>query len=96
MAKMDLGIYLKQARLKAGHSQGDVARFLGLQSAQSISDWERNYGSGIPVKSLKELIKFYGMDAGRVFDLLLDYQYQKIQRALTEEFFPQRKRKKGS
>ncbi len=87
---------MKQARLRAGYSQGDIARFLGLQSAQSISDWERNYGSGIPVKSLKELVKIYGMDAGRVFDLLLEYQYQKIERSLAAEFFPQKRKKKGS
>jgi len=96
MSKVDLGAYLKQARLKAGYSQGDVAEYLGLQSAQSISDWERNYGSGIPIRSLKQLVKLYRLDSRKIFDLLLDYQFQKLERSLTAEFYSPSSKRKGS
>lgn len=87
MAKMDLGNFLREARMRVGFSQGDVAQFLGLNSAQSVSDWERNYGSGIPVGSLKKLVKLYKLDADQAYKLLLDFQLQKVERSLKKEFF---------
>ena len=82
-----LGSLLKEARVKKNLSQGDVAQFLKLNSAQSISDWERNYGSGVPVPSLKQLAKLYGMKLDQVFEALLESQVQKLEKALTAEFY---------
>lgn len=78
---------LKNARQAKGLSQADVAERLGLNSPQSVSDWERNYGSGVPVPTLKKLIKIYGLDPQEVFDALLDYQQNKLEAQLTREFF---------
>jgi transcriptional regulator with XRE-family HTH domain len=87
MGKKDLGQLLKKARIKKKLSQSEVADRLGLQSAQSVSDWERNYGSGVPIASLKILIKLYGLDKFEVFDALMDYQINKLKENLEKEFF---------
>lgn len=78
---------LKNARQAKGLSQADVAERLGLNSPQSVSDWERNYGSGVPIPTLKKLIKIYALDPQEVFDALLDYQQNKLEVQLTREFF---------
>ncbi|MBX9768058.1 MAG: helix-turn-helix domain-containing protein [Bdellovibrionales bacterium] len=87
MAKKDIGTILKNARLKKRMSQMDLASMLRLNSPQSISDWERNYGSGIPLPTLKRLIKFYHLDVSEVFDALLDFQQMKLEEKLKAEFF---------
>jgi transcriptional regulator with XRE-family HTH domain len=87
MSKLTLGSYLKQGRLQAGLSQADVARHLGLQSAQSVSDWERGRGSALPLKSLKALIPLYRLDENVVFDLLLEYQFARLEAKLKQRFF---------
>lgn len=87
MKRPDLGTILKEARLKKGLSQLDVAEHLKLHSAQSVSDWERGYGSGVPLPSLKQLIKLYDLSTDLVFEALLEYQYQKLEKSLTEEFY---------
>ncbi|MGE0631106.1 MAG: helix-turn-helix domain-containing protein [Pseudobdellovibrionaceae bacterium] len=94
MKRPDLGIYLKNARVGKGKSQADVARFLRLQSPQSISDWERNYGSLIPLKTLKKLIKLYELDPAEVFEILLDYQLRSLEAKLTEEFYGRQNKSK--
>ena len=87
MKKPDFGKMLKVARVKKGLSQSEVAKILRLNSSQSVSDWERNYGSGVPLPALKKLIKLYGMSKSEVFESLLDYQYAKLQESLKKEFF---------
>ncbi|MBX3032689.1 MAG: helix-turn-helix domain-containing protein [Bdellovibrionaceae bacterium] len=94
MRKKDLGAFLQTARRKKGLSQIEVAGYLKLQSAQSISDWERNYGSGVPIQSLKQLIKLYGLKDQQVFKLLLDHEFQKLKRCLTEDFYSKPVRRK--
>ncbi|MBX2988457.1 MAG: helix-turn-helix domain-containing protein [Bdellovibrionaceae bacterium] len=94
MRKKDLGAFLQTARRKKGLSQSEVAGYLKLQSAQSISDWERNYGSGVPIQSLKQLIKLYGLKDQQVFKLLLDHEFQKLKRCLTEDFYSKPVRRK--
>lgn len=93
MRRQDLGALLKSARLKRNLSQAEVAARLKLNSPQSISDWERNYGSGVPVKTLKKLIKLYQLDATEVFDALLDYQQMKLEERLVSEFYGKKNRR---
>jgi transcriptional regulator with XRE-family HTH domain len=87
MKKTSLGQYLKAARLKKGLSQGDVATLLRLKSAQSISDWERGYGSAIPVKALKKLIQFYGMNEDLVFKKFVVFQVERLEAKLRRVFY---------
>ena len=90
----NLGSLLKEARVKKNLSQTDVAQFLNLNSAQSVSDWERNYGSGVPIQSLKQLAKLYGMKMDQVFQALLESQMQKLEKTLTAEFYKKTSSKK--
>ncbi len=96
MVKSDLGHFLREARIEKGLSQGDVAQHLKLHSPQSVSDWERGYGSGVPIKSLKRLVKLYDLDCDEVFDLLLDYQFGRLQKSLEKEFFKPSSRREGT
>ena len=87
MSEKNLGHILRTARLKKGLSQEDVSKYLKLNSPQSISDWERNYGSGVPLPTLKKLIKLYNLDADKIFAALLDYQQKKLEIQLKTEFY---------
>ena len=52
------GRYLREARIKAGLSQGDVSKKLRLKSAQSVSNFERGV-SPVPTYVLREVMKMY-------------------------------------
>ena len=93
MKKTDLGTQLKEARIKKGLSQGDLAKYIGLNSPQSISDWERGYGAGIPVPTLKTLIKYLGMNKDDVYDALLDYRWKKLESELNDAFYLNKNKK---
>lgn len=88
---MDLGQYLKAARLKLNMSQLDVAKILKLGSAQSISDWERNYGSSVPLKTLKRLCSVYRLDENEAFKHAFDFQKSKLEQKMRKEFFKKKK-----
>lgn len=74
-------------------SQMDVARYLGLQTAQSVSDWERNYGSSIPIPALKKLVRLYGLSENEVFEMVLEFQYEKLKEKLEAEFYTRASRR---
>ncbi|MGZ3722943.1 MAG: helix-turn-helix domain-containing protein [Bdellovibrionales bacterium] len=98
MSLPDLGVYLKNARENRGLSQMQVAKVLKLKTGQSISDWERNRGSTIPVSALKKLIYLYELDVGEVFEVLLNHQLTRLEQKITEDFFGESlppERKKG-
>ncbi|MCC7440933.1 MAG: helix-turn-helix transcriptional regulator [Bdellovibrionales bacterium] len=84
----DFGAYLKAARLRAGLTQADVARHLGLRSGQSISDWERNYGSSVPSPALVKLIALYRLRAGEVLENLYAYESAILRRELELRLAP--------
>lgn len=67
-----LGQFLKDARQRAGLSQGQVARIFGFTTPQFISNWE-NGRSSPPMKHIAKLCRLYPIDAGQFFDLLVDY-----------------------
>ncbi len=83
----DIGNLLKEGRISKGLSQGQVATLLKLNSAQSISDWERNYGSGVPLNALRKLIKLYDLETETVFDALLEYQFLRLKKDLRKRFY---------
>ena len=87
MAQTNIGTILREGRLAKNLSQAQVAKILKLKSPQSISDWERNYGSGIPLGTLKKLIRVYELDVIQVFDALLSFQQNKLKEKLEQQFF---------
>lgn len=70
--KNALGQFLKESRMSAGLSQGQVADALKFTTAQFISNWE-NGRSSPPVKYLEKLISLYSLNVGVLYDLLIDY-----------------------
>ena len=89
----DFGAFLRDARVSRDLSQADVARHLGFASAQSVSDWERNRGSAVPVQALKRLIALYRLDANEVFEELCRYQELRLREKLEEKFFGRARKK---
>ena len=79
MKKLTLGAYLKNARVKAGLSQIQVAKRLKLKSPFVVSAWERNMGEALPLYVLKSLIALYNLNDQVVFDLILQYQLTRIE-----------------
>ncbi len=59
--KEKLGVFLKQKRLKAGLSQDAIAKAIGLQSAQFISNIERGLCS-VPGYILKSMVDEYDIN----------------------------------
>ena len=82
-----LGKLLKAVRKKKSFSQAEIAGHLGLKSGQSISDWERGYGSPIPIKALKKLIHIYELKVEEVLELYLQREKEKLAVKLSKEFF---------
>lgn len=83
----DLGAYLQAARERAGYSQADVAKKLGLSQFQSISQWERNASGSVPLRALKKLIELYGLPAEEVYEVLLKFQTNRLEQKLESRFF---------
>ncbi len=59
---INLGIALKDARIKKGLTQGEVARLLGYSSAQFVSNAERGL-CRLPFEAISRLVRLYEMDA---------------------------------
>ena len=66
----DLGKYLKERRLAAGYSQGDIGKKLGYSSAQFISNFERG-NCAPPLPALKTLVGLYKINVEEVIGLIL-------------------------
>jgi len=79
MKKLTLGTYLKNARIKAGLSQIEVARRLKLKSPFVVLAWERNMGEALPLYILKSLVTLYDLNDQVVFDLILQYQLTRFE-----------------
>ncbi len=56
MGKRTLGRFLMEKREQAGMNQGELARLLGLQTAQSVSNLERGV-SPLPAKLVKKIAR---------------------------------------
>jgi len=85
---MDLSIFLKDRRIKAGLSQADVAKKLGYTSSQFISNWERGL-SKPPVATLRKLADLYGVSLNEIFDVVLQNTIEEVKADFKEKFFKQ-------
>jgi transcriptional regulator with XRE-family HTH domain len=68
---MRFGKWLAERREKAGLSQKDISRFLGLKTAQSMSNIERGLAP-LPLCHLKKCAGFLGVDPERMFRAYCD------------------------
>jgi transcriptional regulator with XRE-family HTH domain len=88
MGRLLVGIskFLREKRLSAGLSQGDVAKKLGYQSAQFVSNWERNLCRP-PVETLRKIAQIYNIDPDQMFEIALESSIEDITADLTAKFF---------
>ncbi len=68
-----LGKYLKDKRTDAELSQAEVAKKLGYNSAQYISNFERGLCMP-PLKKLRKLVLMYNIEPEVVYDMMLKAQ----------------------
>ena len=80
-----LGEFLKKSRLKAGLSQAQVADSVKLSTPQCVSNWETGRTSP-PMKHLKDICKMYSVNEGELFDLLVDYSIDQVERKMKIDF----------
>jgi len=88
---VDLSKFLKEKRIQAGLSQGDVAKKLGYTSPQFISNWERGLARP-PVTTIRKLAQIYKIDTDEMFDVVLKSTVDDLTVELTEKFYKQEKR----
>lgn len=84
-ADNSLSAVIKAARTAKGLSQEELARLLGYDSGQFVSDWERGH-SAIPMKKLAEVCTLLELDRDHLFDLLLDYSITRLSDSMHKEF----------
>lgn len=65
----------REARLKQGLNQGQLAQKLGYTSPQIVSNWERGLTTP-PVKRLKKLCKVLKLKHGVIVEMFVD-EYRK-------------------
>jgi transcriptional regulator with XRE-family HTH domain len=68
---MTAGEFFKEARIKAGLSQVDVAKKFGWTSGQQVSNAERGL-SQFPIRRLKALCHLLGVDPREGLKIYLD------------------------
>jgi transcriptional regulator with XRE-family HTH domain len=65
-----LPIFLRDARIKKGLTQKELAKKFKWDSAQFVSNWERGLARP-PIKVAKKLCKILDIDEDRLSDLFL-------------------------
>ncbi|MEK2645275.1 helix-turn-helix domain-containing protein [Bdellovibrio sp. BCCA] len=85
LKKNILGEFLKEKRMKAGLSQGDVADKLGYSTPQFISNWERGV-SMPPINTLKKLGQLYKISADDLFEVTLAARVDEVKAELRRKF----------
>jgi len=86
---MDLSKFLKEKRLEAGLSQGEVEKKLGYTSPQFVSNWERGL-SQPPVATLRKIAQIYNISANDMFEVMLKATIDQVTSELTEKFYKQK------
>lgn len=81
-----LGLFLRDKRMAAGFSQGDVAKKLGYSTAQFISNWERGL-SAPPMDTLRVLSNLYNVPPEEMFEFMLDEAIQKMTSNMKSKFY---------
>ena len=75
-----VGIFIRDLRVKRGLSQGEVARLLSLKTAQSISNIERGV-SPLPRAKIKRLSEVLGVRRNEIVSVVLREVQDRYSRA---------------
>lgn len=86
---LTIGVVIKEARKAKKLSQEELARLLGYDSGQFVSDWERGL-SAIPMKKLADICKLLKLDLEQLFELLLQFSVERLSESMRNEFREQR------
>ncbi len=76
---------LREKRIEKNLSQNDLARMMGYESAQFVSDWERAY-SAVPLPKIIDLAKILDFDHARVFEMFVEFSKERVERELRAEY----------
>lgn len=77
---ISLSSYLKKGRIQAGLTRAEVAEHLEDASPWTIAQWEHGRKDSLSLPNLKKLITLYNLDGQVVLDLLLVYQFSKLEK----------------
>ena len=88
-----LAPFLKDARVKAGLQQKDVADALGYTSVQFVSNWERGLRAP-PGKTLIRLAKMYKISIDDLYQILLEERISQTKKELQDMLFGRKSRAK--
>lgn len=78
---MTVSELLKQARIDAGISQGELAKHLGYTSSQFVSNWERGFCEP-PINRLCEIADFLSVEKALIKKTLMAEYEERIDKAL--------------
>lgn len=78
---MKPGQELRQMRIDAKLSQGDVAKHMGYGTAQLVSNFERGL-SFPPIKDLEKYAKLYSVPVERIKYLIFSSKVEKLKKQL--------------
>lgn len=90
----EVGEMLRNARIKKGFTQSDVARLLGYSSAQFISNAERGL-CRLPLEAISRLIRLYEMDFEAVIQEFLKVHEEHYRNAFNANSSATRLRKRA-
>jgi transcriptional regulator with XRE-family HTH domain len=76
-----IGNYFRDKRLERGMTQEEISRFLGYNSKQIVSNWERGICNP-PMDIIGKLIKVLDLDSEEVLNLFMNI----TRKELTERF----------
>lgn len=83
MTKAQFGLLIRDARLKKGWTQADLARELGYENPQFISLLERNQ-SKVPLRVLGQLIVLLELSEPEVISSLMTEYQREIMSELSQ------------
>lgn len=85
-SSVNLGTFLRLRREELGLSQGHVAKKMGLQTSQYVSNWER--GVSLPPifhpTSIRKVVKIYELDLHDYVERIFQEQKSRMYKRLRE------------
>lgn len=79
-----LGQMIRQLRKSRGMTQADLARAIGVNSGQVISDWERGYGARPPIEAVKRLVAYFKLSEEDVRQTYLNSEIQRLTQEINQ------------
>jgi len=90
---IEIGNFLREKRVAAGKSQGDVRRELGYSTPQFVSNWERGIAHP-PHADMRKIAALYNCDPNEFCDQYIDLLMKCFENAVRNELSPKKPTKK--